>query len=40
VFWSHQLTKEEAEKLTPKNILKGLDNWDPSQYYSTSNRKD
>jgi pectinesterase len=29
VAWSHQLAKEEASKLTAKNILKGFDNWDP-----------
>ena len=27
VGWSHQLTKEEAEKLTPQRILAGEDNW-------------
>ncbi len=29
VAWSHQLTKAEAEQLTPRNILKGFDGWDP-----------
>ncbi len=29
VAWSHQLTKAEAELLTPRNVLKGFDNWNP-----------
>ncbi len=29
VAWSHQLTKAEAELLTPRNVLRGFDNWDP-----------
>lgn len=29
VPWSHQLTAEEASKLTAKNVLRGFDNWDP-----------
>ena len=29
VSWSHQLTKDEAAELTPENILKGFDHWDP-----------
>ena len=28
VPWSHQLTKDEAQKYTPKNILSGDDSWD------------
>lgn len=28
VPWSHQLTDDEAEEYTPKNILSGDDNWD------------
>ena len=31
VSWSHQLTDEEAGKLTPANILKGFDNWNPTK---------
>lgn len=27
VSWSHQLTKEQSKKYTPKNILSGKDNW-------------
>jgi pectinesterase len=30
VTWSHQLTKAEAELLTPRNVLKGFDNWNPT----------
>lgn len=29
--WSHQLTDDEASKLTAKNILKGFDNWNPQE---------
>ena len=29
VPWSKQLTKAEAERYTPKNVLSGLDGWDP-----------
>jgi len=31
VAWSRQLTKTEADRLTPRNILKGFDNWDPTE---------
>lgn len=31
VDWSHQLTKEQAEKYTVENILSGHDNWQPNQ---------
>lgn len=30
VLWSHQLTQTQADSLTPVNILKGIDNWDPT----------
>lgn len=30
VSWSRQLTDREASMLTPKNILKGFDDWDPT----------
>lgn len=30
VPWSHQLTDREMKMLTPKNILKGFDDWDPT----------
>jgi len=30
VPWSHQLTKEQADSLRAKNILKGFDNWKPT----------
>jgi pectinesterase len=29
VAWSHQLTDEEAEKITPERVLRGTDNWNP-----------
>lgn len=29
VSWSRQLTKAEADLLTPCNVLKGFDNWNP-----------
>jgi pectinesterase len=29
VPWSRQLTHKDAERLTPKNILRGTDGWDP-----------
>lgn len=31
VPWSHQLTKEEREKYTTDNILKGNDSWNPKK---------
>jgi pectinesterase len=31
VSWSRQLTKAEAKLLTPWNILKGFDNWNPTE---------
>jgi pectinesterase len=31
VSWSRQLTKSEAEVLTPRNVLKGFDNWNPTE---------
>jgi pectinesterase len=30
VTWSHQLTPEQAKTYTPKNILAGKDDWDPT----------
>jgi pectinesterase len=32
VSWSHQLTKEEAERLTPKFIFNTTDQWDPASH--------
>lgn len=31
VSWSKQLSKEEAEKYTAENVLKGEDNWQPTK---------
>ena len=31
VEWSRQLTSEEAARLTPQNVLRGFDNWDPAK---------
>ncbi|MGD0036796.1 MAG: pectinesterase family protein [Bacteroidota bacterium] len=31
VAWSHQLTDEEAAKITPERVLRGTDNWNPAR---------
>jgi pectinesterase len=31
VAWSHQLSDEEVKQFTVKNVLKGFDNWDPTE---------
>lgn len=31
VAWSRQMTAEEAGRMTAKNVLRGQDNWDPTQ---------
>lgn len=31
VPWSRQLTRKEAEKLTPRVVLRGTDGWDPTK---------
>ena len=31
VAWSHQLTKEEAEKITVEAVLGGSDGWKPEK---------
>jgi pectinesterase len=31
VSWSHQLSEAEAKDITVKNVLKGFDNWNPTE---------
>jgi pectinesterase len=31
VSWSHQLTDDEATRLTARNVLKGFDDWNPQE---------